>query len=63
MGNDTHVVRFKNLVDVKTSKPVELEVPNGLAYEGGMFAAKAAGAREARRLLACLRSPDPDKMF
>ncbi|MCR4333821.1 MAG: hypothetical protein NUV60_02300, partial [Patescibacteria group bacterium] len=33
-------------VDVRTGEPAELEVPNDLAYEGGMFVAAAAGARE-----------------
>ena len=58
-----HKVKFDNLIDSKTGKPLELEVPNDLIYEGKMFLAGTLGEQEGCRTLACLRSPDPDVLF
>jgi len=57
---NAHKVRFKNLVDVATGKPVALEVPNTLVYEGGMLAARETGRQAALLTLSRIRSKKKD---
>ena len=60
---NSHKVKFGNLVDAKTGESVELEVPSDLVYEGRMLLAKTWGKQSAQVHLACMHSTDPDKLF
>ena len=52
---NTHNVVFKNLIDVKTSKPATVEVPDALLYEDGQHTASEAGKRATHRDKARIR--------